>query len=685
MMRGLSLLLLIGVMATAIGAAPVPGYFLEIESYDLEVRLLPPEDRVEVEATLRIANHTFWPLEVLDLYLPFRAEVVSCEIDGDVAKVDETPLRADELRQLTFHPRPPIPIDESFSVKIRYAQTFLERSGAAQIEPGASHLTIDAKWVPFLHQFGSSYGVDYAPTHMRVTVPADETVVMQGRVEEIARTADTVTYDCATSLSAMPLLISGRYRTLEVDREGKRAVGYLFDDMDPAADTAMRTLLERGLEILDFYTSLYGPLPGDEPLRIVAADLKGGRGYPRCLVVARDTFDFEGEPDRDKLEFLAHEIAHTWFPGLLRPRARAAGLPTEGLATYSAAVAVEHFMGEAEATRIWEKNQREVSEYPRAPHPLIDEGSTTALTYHKGAYWWRTLEWKLGRGRLTGLIRSFAQENALHAIPFDEQFQWIDEQTPDVDLRPLFDWYLRGTELANVGVESAPRTRARDGGVTAEVEILQSGFAGLPVDLEIRVEGGERIRHSVALTDAPSQRVSIDLSGEPLEVSLDPDRWLLQSRYGDDHWPRERDAMGYLRMAASAWRLGRSEEGLEPIAEALARQPENPRIHFTAGLLLLDTDDPSGALEHLLRARELYEEQEEADSEGSVSTPVGMSTGQAWMLVALGRAYHAMGMIDDARASWYQVPATDATRRAQLEAQLLMGMLDREMENSSGD
>jgi hypothetical protein len=62
-----------------------------------------------------------------------------------------------------------------------------------------------------------------------------------------------------------------------------------------------------------------------------------------------------------------------------------------------------------------------------------------------------------------------------------------------------------------------------------------------------------------------------------------------------------------------------------------------------------------------------------------------MSTGQAWMLVALGRAYHAMGMIDDARASWYQVPATDATRRAQLEAQLLMGMLDREMENSSGD
>ena len=75
----------------------------------------------------------------------------------------------------------------------------------------------------------------------------------------------------------------------------------------------------------------------------------------------------------------------------------------------------------------------------------------------------------------------------MKAIPFDEQFAWLDEQTPDVDLVPLFDWYLRGTDLANVGLEGAPRMRPHpEGGVVAELEIVNEGLAGLPFDLQIR-------------------------------------------------------------------------------------------------------------------------------------------------------------------------------------------------------
>ncbi len=655
------------VLATPSGAsAAVTGYFLEIESYDLDVEILPEDDLINVRATLEISNHTLRDLDILDVYLHYRAEVHSAEFNGVETKFEEEGLRADEIRQVIFHPKPPVPVDETFTVTLDYSVAYLQRGGSAQIEPGATHLLPSARWVPFLHQHHSEYGIDYAPTHMRVTVPAGETVVLQGKAIGVDHTETHSVFECQTALSAMPVLLVGDFRTVEVTADGAEAVGHLYADMDPAADEAMRTLLAQGLEIGEFFSGVYGPLP-ESPLRIVASDSGGGHGFPRCLVLERKTFDFEGDIDLDTFNFLAHEIAHSWFPGYLRPRARGSGIMTEALATYSAALAVEHFRGEDDGVTMWRRSQDRCAT-ARQTIPLLEEITSSSLTYHKGAYWWRTLERRLGRERLHGLLRTFTQENALSAVAFDDMFAWLDEQTPESDLVPLFNWFLRTSELVNVGIEGEPRTWPREGGgVTAELELVTTGHEGLPFDIEVRLEGGEVVEHTAEISAAGRLRVELALDAEPVEVSLDPGRWLLQSHYADDRWPRQRDAQAFYHLAAAAWRGDFPEEGLEPIAQALARQPDNPQFLLMAGLLLLDTEDASGALALLERALEHADE-----SDTSVT--------RAWVFVALGHACQAIGAIDDAKAYWFQVPANKETRRAHAEAQIRLRAVEREEE-----
>jgi hypothetical protein len=428
----------------------------------------------------------------------------------------------------------------------------------------------------------------------------------------------------------------------------------------------MRALLECALEINAYYTELFGPLP-DLPMRIVAVERRGGYGLPQCLLLSRGTFDFEGEISGETFNFLAHEIAHSWFPGLLRPRERAPGMATEAMATYCAALATEQLLSPEAGTAIWANYQQRYSRL-EDDVPLLDQSfqspSYSISTYHKGAHWWRTLERRLGRDRMIGLLRTYAQEHALESVPFVDLFAWIDEQTPDEDLRPLYRWYLDTTELVNVGIVGEPRIRARGNGAEVEVTIETEGFEGLPVDVDLILADGSTVRETLAIGDG-EQTLVRELPSPPRRIVLDPDRWLLQSRYRDDRWPRELDGEGYLRVAAAAWRSGDFEAGLEPIAQALARQPENPQFLLMAGQLLLAVGDTEGAADHLYQALDLCD-----DEESSIT--------RAWTLVALGRAERALGSRSDARAHWFQVMNSPATRLAHAEAQALLRELDEE-------
>lgn len=661
MRRIISLALMFGLTLSA-GAA-VTGYFLEIESYDMDVTLHPDIDQIDVVASMEIVNHTFQDLETLDLYVHYRAEVTSAIVDGKEGKFDNIGIRNEGVRQLAFELEQPLAVDDTIQVSVTYTVAFLQESDESNISAGATHLLIGSSWVPFLHRGDSQYGIDYAPVHAVVRTLPNETVVMPGTLLREERGEECAEFEWQSHLAIFPMLLSGAYRTVEVtDDEGRQAVGYLFEDMPESADESMRLLLTEGLQILDVITEMYGPLP-DAPLRISSAHMNGGMGFPLCLVLSADTFDLEGEVDRQTFEFLSHELAHSWYPGLLRPRGVPMGLTTEAMASYTAAVVTEQMMGEDASRRTWDRYQEEVRRDEANTIPLLEQGSNPRTVYDKGAYWWRTLERRLGRERLWSLWRTYTQEHALESVPFGEIYDWMNEQTPDIDLTELHDWYLRTNEIANVGIGRAPHSRPNaDGGVTVDLDLTAEGLPDLPLDIEIRLAGGTVVSREVTLGDV-EDGLEIELPAEPIEVILDPGRWLLQAHAGDDRWPREQDSAAFYREAAAAWASGNSEAGLEPIAQALARQPENPQFLLMAGQLLVDAGYAQEARELLEQARELLE------SRGDESIT------RAWVLVALGRACQEMGLIDDAKAYYFQVPATEVTRRAHAEAQILLAAI----------
>jgi len=120
---------------------------------------------------------------------------------------------------------------------------------------------------------------------------------------------------------------------------------------------------------------------------------------------------------------------------------------------------------------------------------------------------------------------------------------------------------------------------------------------------------------------------------------------------------------------AAMWRQGEYQAGLEPIAQALARQPENAQFQLMAGLLLEGTGNLRDAYDHLELARGLA-------PEGSDSIT------RAWVQVALGRVCKQLGLVDDARGHWFQVMNTEETRTAFAEAQAALRQLDREQQSN---
>ena len=359
---------------------------------------------------------------------------------------------------------------------------------------------------------------DYATSTLKVTVPADWTVVSGGvRTEAADRTTRTVTFEQKQSAKYIAFLVA---RLLPIASERTEAFSF-----DAYGQSRARREAERSVAALKsaarYYSRLFGPLPYS-PLNmaLIEAPVPGGHSPPGLVIVQQRPPLMGGALKDDPATFydipgffMAHELAHQWWGQGVTPRSYRDRWVSEGFAQYAAALWTRESLGEEVFNRVLRKMvtwaKRLTSAGPvdlgnRVGHIQNNAQAHRAVVYDKGA---------LVLDMVRRLVGDEPFRRSLTQLQSEHRFSKVDsemarrafEAESSMDLDALWETFIRNTELPAARVEAS----------NGAMEIVVTGYAG-PLPLTVEVDGK---RTQVVVHG----RSPVPGAGPGSKVTLDPE------------------------------------------------------------------------------------------------------------------------------------------------------------------
>src|ERR1043165_7008887 len=201
-------------------------------------------------------------------------------------------------------------------------------------------------WIPTIDHPSAK-----APVTFNITVPANQEVVANGKLERVETTATggrTWTYTESVPIPPYCMIIAvGQFAKVEATA---RAVTPLSDYV-PLSE---RDLALKGFSpaapVLDFFTNTVAPYPYEKLGLIVGATRFGGMENSSAIVFTSNLFNRAATPaigmskrfgvPENNVSLIAHEIAHQWFGDSVTESTWSDLWLSEGFATYFAALFV---------------------------------------------------------------------------------------------------------------------------------------------------------------------------------------------------------------------------------------------------------------------------------------------------------------------------------------------------------
>lgn len=255
------------------------------------------------------------------------------------------------------------------------------------------------------------YPNDKATSETIITVPAGQLVVSNGHLAGVRHEGAWTEYDWVESVPHSSYLISIAAGTF---REIQQHLGTLpVDYFVPPYVSPARALRSFHLtpDMIAFYAHVYGvPYPYGKYAQVAAHHFGGGLENISATTLTDTTLhSARADPDFPSTELVAHELAHQWFGDLVTERSWASVWLSEGFATYSAALYLDHHQGpKAYRYQIWlDQNAARNEDLHQYRRPMVDRhylrpwGMMGATTYQKGAAVLAMMRDVLDRG-LTG-------------------------------------------------------------------------------------------------------------------------------------------------------------------------------------------------------------------------------------------------------------------------------------------
>jgi aminopeptidase N len=405
----------------------------DVRHYDITFAYDPATKRMDATTTI-----TAIATQDLDRFnLDFRGpEITALTVDKHRAAFQR------DGQELVVTPRPKLKAGKSFTVIVKYAGTppvITDPDGS--IEGWVP--TDDGAFVPGEPQGapawfpGNDHPTDKATFTFHATVPEGITAVGNGQLlsQKTSNGQTTFVWDSTEPMATY--LATVTIGNFQVAKSATSSGIPIYTAVDPALASQSAASVAKIPDIIEYFTSIFGPYPFASAGAII--DRAPDVGY---ALESQTKPIFSSAPS---LNTMAHEIAHQWYGDSVSPKRWSDIWLNEGFATYAQWLWTEH-TGGATAQQTFDSS----SNYGRAATSSFwqtvtaDPGTADMfgnVPYNRGAMTLHALRGKIGDTAFFQLVKEWAAAHKYGNVS-TEDFIRQAEKASGKDLKTFFDVWL---------------------------------------------------------------------------------------------------------------------------------------------------------------------------------------------------------------------------------------------------
>ncbi len=377
---------------------------------------------------------------------------------------------------------------------------------------------------------------------------------------------------------------------------------------------------------LDYYAKRFGPADTTKRLNIIQIDDDSLDFYSAQGMLFIASRQFEEARDAT-VERLQREAAFQWWGLTVGLKSFDDAWLSQGLAEYSAFSLRESQLDGAKLDNIrrelLEKSLtfEQTASLLRAPANLDDQSiAYQYIMYGKGAMVFKLLRDTLGAAKFEQLLKTYLQENRGKSASIDD-FEKLSSRIAGQNLRYFFARWVEGTGVPEFTSDYLI-IRTRGGKFVTRGTVKQNyDNLKLPVDVQLRSEGGGGNKTVTLDMDEASVDFDIESDGKPLEVVIDPSYKLLRIS------PDLR-VSSIARRGIEQFQEGNYVEAQAQFEAALKLDRSNSWVYYHLGLLFLEQRNYDLAIDNFKAAL------------GGNLNPPWLSV---WATIKMGNAYDSKG------------------------------------------
>lgn len=446
-------------------------------------------------------------------------------------------------------------------------------------------------FIPWHQPFYNEAGVYTA----RIEVPADYKLACSGAFQQVKDVGKgwTEYIVAATPLRDFALVASTRFQehTGQVGRVQVRCL-YL-----PEHDHYAKQLVETACAAIPVYEKWFGPYPYSQFTIAEACFGWNGNECGGLVLIDDRMFNMPHMAKGYPTYLVAHELCHQWWYNVVGTNGYAETWMDEGLATHFSHRFADQVFGrnneliEFPKGMGWLPNIRRddfrngtligarargetlptVQELPKYGHLI----NLTAATYDRGSKVVGMIEERLGEAAFLDFMRHIYRKyqfQILRVADYQRELEAYTGRSWDeffqhwVHSAGMCDWAVERVDVDGAPRRWGPLLKRREQPVNVVVHLKQQGQFNEPVILGIRLDEGDGYQVRVPIQpdileldlsdekahitarilpgakagqDQAEVRVELQLPREPLQITVDPDRLLLDQNLGNNRWKAE--------------------------------------------------------------------------------------------------------------------------------------------------
>ncbi len=394
--------------------------------------------------------------------------------------------------------------------------------------------------VPMILSYSEPYGApawwmcdddpkDKATLDLHFTVPDTLIVVSNGTLTSVVDdTSNTKTYTWETDYQMSPYLFSIAVTNYQswtemyygIDPADSMTV-YYYAYPEDFADAQVSW--SRNVEMMEYYRTLFGEYPFlQEKYAIAEFHHPGAMEHQTATSMGYSWIT--GTHANDYV--VAHELSHSWVGDMITMTTWPHAWTKEGFGTYCEALWFEHLYGE----NTYHGYMRAMNVLNYAIHQLYNiQPPLHSAIYYKGAWVLHMLRHVIGPDDFFDGVYAYTNDSTfMYNVADTEDMREVFESVSGMDLVWFFqEWiYSPGYPIYAYDWSAVPVASGYD--VSLDIHQIQTvgPIFKMPIDIEIETDLGDEL--FVVWDSLQAQSFVLHVEGVPLDVTLDPDEWIIK-------------------------------------------------------------------------------------------------------------------------------------------------------------